>query len=86
MITSGLHKTDPAGTLSEPCKAGILELNGLLRRLPRVKSCPAAGGIDEPRCLAFERFQYKALPVSPPSLSWQFFASLSKNLKMEAEK
>ena len=36
----------------------LFGLNGLLRVSPRVKFCPAAGGMGEPR---------------PPSLSWQFF-------------
>jgi hypothetical protein len=35
----------------------LLELTGELRTSPRVDACPAAGGMDEPRGLAFKRFR-----------------------------
>jgi tetratricopeptide (TPR) repeat protein len=50
----------------------LLELNGLWRTSPRVRSSKSFGI----RCFTFKRFRYKASTVSPPSLYWRIIATL----------
>jgi hypothetical protein len=66
-------------TLPEPRHAVCFGIEWAVEDMTKSEVSLAAGGIDEPRCLAFKRFPPEALPVSPPSLPWQFLAPIKRH-------